>query len=476
MTTSSSTDLKLADVDFNRRDHPDRPLRPVPPGRDYFAERWRPSREFLFGPWIDIDDELGPNDFTRLRDDYFWQPDEWSIPLVDLFEREGSKTMRPLFERALTQGIDSVPDAPPELVDFFTHVTDTPAWFDRASAERGRVLASSASLSAIRVTVGWALLETGLTGDISAATGATGRFQQDPVRRYAETFRMFALAFKPDIYDPRSEVFQTVVRVRLMHVLASRGLRRAWGDEHYLVHGEPIAATSMLGFGNGPLLTRLIDHRLGRRLSARDLDDIAMFAGWFGHLIGAPEQLRPTDGVEMVRSLNYVIARGGDPSGWREEIMRTVRQPFRAVADAYAPWLPAVARRPMLGVAYRGFSEAFLSPLVPVFGLDPVAEAVDGVPAFQAPFRTSGWVFDKVARVNARATGARDRVPGMRLARRRLYRNGPPGIDQAVGALSAFAERYHGIAMEYTAHDESPSGRGIGAPRPAERDERLAPA
>ncbi len=41
--------LKLVNVDFNRRDHEARELRPLPPGRDYFAVRWRTSREYLFG-------------------------------------------------------------------------------------------------------------------------------------------------------------------------------------------------------------------------------------------------------------------------------------------------------------------------------------------------------------------------------------------------------------------------------------------
>lgn len=467
MAVPQTTTLELADVDFNRRDHEDRPLRPVPPGRDYFAERWRTSREFLFGSWIDIDREVEPSEFTRLRDDYFWQSDPRIIPIVELFEREGSGTIRPMFEHALTKGIHTVRDAPAELVDFFEYITDRPAWFDEASAERGRVLASTASVSAFRFVAGWALFETAMTADISASTGATGRFKQDSVRRYAETARMFALAMKPDIYEPSSEVFQTIVRVRLMHALASRGLRQAWGDEHYLEYGEPIAATALLGFGNGPLLTRLVDHRMGRRLSARDLDDIAMFAGWFGHLIGAPDQLRARDGLEMVRSLNYIFARGGDPSGWREELVHTGGQLFEAVMSAYGNWLPGVARRALVHTGCRGISAAFLAPLVPVFGAGQVEEMVAGVPGFDAVnFRRHGWAFSRVARLNARAIHVRDQIPGTVQVRRRLYRDGPPGIDQMVGALSGFAKRYHDVAMSYTHHDDTPADRSLGPPRP----------
>lgn len=463
-TPAERSRLTLAEVDFNRRDHEDRPLRPIPPGRDLFADRWRPSRDFLFGPWIDIDRAVEPDEFTRLRDDMFWQADERVIPVVDVFDRIGSATVRPMFEQALTRGIDAVAGAPNELVDFFGHITERPSWLDLKSADRGRLLASTASLSAQRLVVGWALFETAMTADISAATGATGRFKLDSVRRYAETLRMFALAMKPDIYDPRTEVFQTIVRVRVMHALASRGLRRAWGEDHYLRYGEPIAATSLLGFGNGPLLTRLVDHRLGRRLSARDLDDIAMFAGWFGHLIGAPERLRAKDGGEMIRSLNYIFARGGDPSGWREELMHTVRQPVDAVSDTYLAWFPKQARSLLTAVVCKGLAVATIAPLVPVFGLDEIHEFVQGATEFNVPYRLHSELFRQTAVLNARALSVRDRLPGVPALRRVLYRNGPLGVDQWVDIMSAFARRYHNIAMAYTHHDNSTSGGGFGPP------------
>ncbi len=58
--TGERPEILLSDVDFNRRDHPDRPLRPIPPGRDHYADQWRFMREFIFGGWIDIDREVQP--------------------------------------------------------------------------------------------------------------------------------------------------------------------------------------------------------------------------------------------------------------------------------------------------------------------------------------------------------------------------------------------------------------------------------
>lgn len=117
--TGERPEILLSDVDFNRRDHPDRPLRPIPPGRDHYADQWRFMREFIFGGWIDIDREVQPSDLTRLRDDYFWQRDELMIGAVEAFERLGHQQGRALFEQALTQGIDTLEDPPQEFVDLF---------------------------------------------------------------------------------------------------------------------------------------------------------------------------------------------------------------------------------------------------------------------------------------------------------------------------------------------------------------------
>lgn len=325
--TGERPKIELDDVDFNRRDHPDRPLRPIPPGRDHFADQWRYMREFMFGEWIDIDKEVEPNEITRLRDDYFWQGDEYMVGVVDAFERLGYETGRALFEQALTRGIDTVEDPPQSFVDFFEHLDQLASQFDLEAAERGRMLAMSSTVAATAIIRGWAFYETAMTGDISAATGATGRFADDGPRRFIETARVFAEFTLPEIFDRHSEAFQDVVRVRLMHGLASRGLRRKWGDDVYLKFGEPIPVTSLLGFGSGMLLSRLVDHAFGRKMTRQELEDLAEYSSFSGRLWGAPVRLHSADGLELIKSLNYVLARGGNPSPWRAQLVDAIAGP-----------------------------------------------------------------------------------------------------------------------------------------------------
>ena len=461
--TQIDASIPLADLDFNRRGNEDRQQRPIPPGRDFFAPRWRRSQEFLFGPWIDIDAELGPNDLTRARDDYFWQADEHMIGVVDMFERVGARTARPMFEQALTQGIATVDNPPQELVELFAHLDNVPDWFDREAAERGRLLVASATLTATAVTAGWAYFETAMTGDISAATGATGRFKNDGVRRNIETLRMFALMTTPEVMQRDSEAFQTVIRVRLMHALVSRGLKRKWGEETYRTYGEPIAASSLLGFGNGPVLIRLVDHQLGRTLSRRQLDDIAMYSAYTSWALGAPERLRCKNGLELVKSLNYIFARGGEPSKWRAEVVDTFADYQHEVMKLRLRNRPQFLQDRADTLSRATTAAFYFTPLAMVFGPSQVDDFVEGS-VFESlgyNYKLFGLGYEAFARVASHGAALRDRVPGIDVLRKRLYREGPIGVKALIGQLEHVAKKYHNVSLDYTHHDESTSGKGF---------------
>lgn len=50
----------------------------------------------------------------------------------------GTERMRPLFDRALAEGIANVPEAPGPLREFFETVEATPDWVDRGKLYRGQ--------------------------------------------------------------------------------------------------------------------------------------------------------------------------------------------------------------------------------------------------------------------------------------------------------------------------------------------------
>ncbi|MGE2722429.1 oxygenase MpaB family protein [Mycolicibacterium celeriflavum] len=454
--TGERPKIELGDVDFNRRAHPDKPLRPIPPGRDHFASQWRHMREFMFGEWINVDKEVEPSELTRWRDDYFWQGDEYMGAVVDAFERIGYEQGRALFEQALTRGIDSLQDPPQELVDLFEHLDGLPGEFDLVSAERGRMLAMSATKSATTIIQGWAFYETAMTGDISAATGATGRFADDGPRRFIETARVFAQFTLPDIFDRNSEAFQDVVRVRLMHALASRGLRRKWGDNVYLKFGEPIPVTSLLGFGSGMLLGRLVDHAFGRKLTPQQLEDLAEYSSFSGQLWGAPEVLRSPNGVELIKSLNYVLARGGNPSPWRAELVDAIAGP--AHIATLTETLPSWARKLVKRYANQITATIALAPAGVVFGYRQIDAMIAGslFEPLGYDFERRVRIFESITKVNVRLAMLADRLPWSNPIREQRKRTGAAARGR-IAMLSKIAAGRQ-IPLTYTHHDRSTSG------------------
>ncbi|BBY58354.1 oxygenase MpaB family protein [Mycolicibacterium sarraceniae] len=457
--TGQRPQLLLEDVDFNRRDHPDRPLRPIPPGRDHFADQWRGMREFIFGEWIDIDKEVEPSDLTRIRDDYFWQRDELMIGVVEAFERLGYEQGRGLFEQALTQGIDTLTDPPRELVELFEHLDQLPAQFDLVAAERGRMLAISSTFAATTIIRGWAFYETAMTGDISAATGATGRFADDGPRRFIETARVFAEFTLPDIFDRDSEAFQDVVRVRLMHALASRGLRKKWGDDVYLKFGEPIPTTSLLGFGSGMLLGRLVDHAFGRTLTPQQLEDLAEYSSFSGRLWGAPEPLRSPTGIELIKSLNYVLARGGNPSPWRAPLVDAIAGPVHLTTLTEA--LPGPVKKIVARHVNQITASVALAPAGVVFGYQQIEAMVAGT-LFEPlgyNFERRVHIFTYLTKLNVGIARVADKLPWSNPIRERRKKSGAAARER-IAMLSKVA-RGKQISLTYSHHDRSTKGEGF---------------
>jgi hypothetical protein len=457
--TGERPEILLEDVDFNRRDHPDRPLRPIPPGRDQFADQWRHMREFIFGEWIDVDKELEPSDLTRIRDDYFWQRDELMIGAVEAFERLGYEQGRALFEQALTQGIETLQDPPPEFVELFEHLDQLPAQFDLVAAERGRMLAMSSTFAATTIIRGWAFYETAMTGDISAATGATGRFADDGPRRFIETARVFAEFTLPDIFDRHSEAFQDVVRVRLMHALASRGLRRKWGDDVYLKFGEPIPVTSLLGFGSGMLLGRLVDHAFGRKLTPQQLEDLAEYSSFSGRLWGAPEPLDSPNGIALIKSLNYVLARGGNPSPWRAELVDAIAGPAHVTTLTEA--LPSLAKKVASRYANQITASIALAPAGVAFGHQQIQAMVAGT-LFEPlgyNFERRVRLFTNLTKLNVGIAMVADRLPWSNPIRERRKKSGAAARER-IAMLTKIARGRH-FPLTFTHHDRSTAGEGF---------------
>lgn len=87
----------------------------------------------------------------------------------------------------------------------------------------------------------------------------------------------------------------------------------------------------------------LVDHAFGGQLTAQQLEDLAEYSSFSGRLWGAPEVLHSPNGVELIKSLNYVPARGSNPSPWRAQLVDALAGP--AHIATLTETLPGWARK-----------------------------------------------------------------------------------------------------------------------------------
>jgi hypothetical protein len=295
-------------------------LRPAPP-RIQPSPDWLPVRKRQLGHWRDLQEVPAPTPYIDMLADHFWQGDRHMDAVVALAHRIGARTVRTMLDTALDQGIETLHDAPAELIELFGQLDRKPSWFDEEIIERGRVVLGNASYyGKIAASLAEAVV-TAHGAAVSSATGATGKLVRDAVRRQFESAEYFWKVTLPGGLDRQSEPFKTNVRVRLMHAQVRHGLRRRWGDEHFAHHGNPISNTDMAsGAAAFGLAALLFDVGKGARYSLDDLDAAVMYWSYIGYVFGVSEEILPTGAEQAIELLDYVISVQGASTQWSSEI------------------------------------------------------------------------------------------------------------------------------------------------------------
>lgn len=222
-------------------------------------------------------------------------------PYAALEPRYGTRTLVAMLRRACREGVEAVPDAPRELVDFLAAMEATPEWVDMDLVEHGARLARIGSaLTAPFITRGvflasflntYAALPMALTGALTGKRAA---------RRINETANFFAVTTLPGALDRHREGFEAAAMVRLMHSMVRfHALTRpgAWNRE---VYGIPIPQVDQMPAGTiGSYLVAIKALRAGRGFGPGERA-IVEFNRYRCFLLGLPEELLPTTPEDIV--------------------------------------------------------------------------------------------------------------------------------------------------------------------------------
>ncbi|WP_040801672.1 oxygenase MpaB family protein [Nocardia higoensis] len=201
-----------------------------------------------------------------------------------------------MLRRACREGLEAVPDAPPELVSFISAMEATPDWLDPELVRRGAKEARiPAALLTPFVTRGafiatftntYAALPMALTGALSGRRAA---------RRVNETSSFFTVTTLPGALDRHGPGFEAAAMVRLMHSMVRyNALKRSdrWDTG---VFGMPVPQVDQMPAG---MIDLYITAMRVRRQGRTEFDDreraVVEFSRYRNFLLGLPEELLPT--------------------------------------------------------------------------------------------------------------------------------------------------------------------------------------
>ncbi|MFI1462156.1 oxygenase MpaB family protein [Nocardia carnea] len=424
---------------------PGMPLRPPPP-RIAPSGLWFESRKQMLSPWIDIRRVPVQTPQARMMADHLWQGDELMDGVVAAFARVGTAAGRRMLDQALAHGIDTVGEPPAELVALFEHLDNPPGWFDPQRWERGRRLWLNASMSGKTAMLIQDFMGTFVGAEVASATGATGRYVNDPYRRNLETANWFRSMTVAGALDRRSRTFQDTVRVRLMHAQVRAGLKKAWGPDHFARHGNPISNSTMMGaavtFGLTPLC---FDHVHGRRADAEQLDDVMHYWAGIAHVFGVAPELIPATAVEGMRLVDYMVATAGTAPAWTARMAGAATRGF--AGDGAVARAKVSAAAPVAGMMAYYSSDVL------------VRELLAETPLRNVPLQPWKAATGLVSTVEVRARALGDTLPGaQRRLARRARRDDPMWRWQSRIARAA-AVRAGIRDTPYDHHDGSADGQ-----------------
>jgi hypothetical protein len=373
------------------------------PGPTRFRDPFDPR------PWFTRVDQLVPNYRpNRSTVDHYrrahFQGDPAADAVVEWMHRVGFREARPVFERALEHGVDTLPSPPEPLRALFEEIDAVPAWLDRGKLEHASRVAERVALGQNYVLFSISLLGGYVSAGITKTLVATGELETMAPRRIGETSKFVEDVYRSPGLARTSDGFKSAIRVRMMHAFVRHKLLRSgWDTERW---GLPISQADMAGTVLSFSVTYLLGLRaLGFVIRREERAAVIHLWRYVGRLLGVHESLLATNEKESLRLL-WLVARsqeGPDEDG-------------RALARALLQVPVAYRGEGALGGALIRFDTAFCAGLTRWFIGDVAADGL-GLP-------DTAWKYAVllVAPANLCAEAARAVLPGATSVRSRLGR------------------------------------------------------
>lgn len=246
--------------------------------------------------------------------DALWQGDEAMDKVIAWMFENGPGPRKKQFDQALERGIESVQNAPPELVEFFQQVDSDPDWLDRELLEEGIRASHLSGNVAFYVLRDMALMGGyAYFNSLNQTLALTGALSKQTSLRLGETGKWLNDVTEPGGLDRHGIGFVTTVRVRMVHALVRRNLngKAQWQHEKW---GLPINQMDMLAtyLAFGPVT--LTGVRLfGVPITPGQSKAVMHMWRYIGWLLGVDEQWLALTERDGLRKLYHTYLTHSEP-------------------------------------------------------------------------------------------------------------------------------------------------------------------
>jgi ER-bound oxygenase mpaB/B'/Rubber oxygenase, catalytic domain len=353
--------------------------------------------------------------------------DEPMDELVEWMYSAGMDVTRPLFDKALADGVHAVPDAPEPLRAFFDGVEAVPSWVDWDRIRLGERAFQRSGIDGVYLARcvpflgGFAVsgINRTLMLTNTGKSGATGGGQ-----RFAETMQWALAVISDGGMTPGGPGYRATLHVRLIHAFVRRHIGRLpeWREPEW---GVPVNQTDMAATMLGALFAPVVAGlAMGMICTPKELDGIVHLTRYTGWLMGIEERYLPTGFREATTQLYHYLTALNAP----DETSRQLAQPM---ADDPLRWhYPSFApiRRRIAWAQQLSITRAFIGGR---------AMRQLGLPTYVLPWYPALRIPVNVVRTSASIAlpGGRNRAAraGLRQQRAFLTTLIGPKADAAIG-------------------------------------------
>jgi hypothetical protein len=234
-----------------------------------------------------------------------------------LIPEYGFRRLATMLEEACDRGLENVPSAPPELVQFIRAMEQFPAWLDPKLIEAGARMERNAYAHRAPFVVRGGFIGTFMNKYSALPMALTGALSnKTAARRVKETATFFTTTVIPGALDRHGAGFKSAAMVRLMHSMVRFNVLTRANQWDIKTYGVPIPQIDQMPVALMPIFPLAQKAlRKGRTTftpAERARVDLARYRGF---LLGLPQELlgdTPQSIVDIMLTRFATLRKGFD--------------------------------------------------------------------------------------------------------------------------------------------------------------------